>query len=71
MNQEYVLIASDENAVEMIDDLPHLIPEAKILERRGNTFRFESPIHEEAVLYSYFENTHCVLTRKRVYNLIA
>ncbi|WP_454826081.1 hypothetical protein [Paraburkholderia xenovorans] len=73
MNQRYVLLVRDpghpENAT-LFSDMKEIVPEAKVIEQRGNVYLIECPIFAEVDLFDYFDHEHCTISRERTYQLI-
>ncbi|WP_034192396.1 hypothetical protein [Burkholderia cenocepacia] len=72
MNERYVAVLSEPeplNAAGFAADLKELVPEARIVEQRGDLYVIECPVYAEVELIDFFEAAECMYSRNRTYKL--
>lgn len=72
MLERYVAILREPeplNAAGFVADLKEHVPEARIVEQRGDRYLIECPVYAEAELIDFFEAAECTYTKNRKYTI--
>ncbi|KWK71686.1 hypothetical protein WM15_34785 [Burkholderia ubonensis] len=72
MLERYVAILGEPeppNAAGFAADLKEHVPEARIVEQRGDRYVIECPVYAEVELIDFFEAAECTYSRNRTYKL--
>lgn len=72
MLERYVAILSEpepQNAAGFSADLKEHVPEARIVEQRGDRYLIECPVYAEVELIDFFEAAECTYTKNRKYTI--